>query len=252
MFPVVRPSVRPKLEIPLLHLYMGPLVRPTNSDRFSASPPVRPDWFPGISRRTHGENSLNFVCWCIANTFRTGLIMVPVCWFSSFWCYFYLMKWVLLVVSVHFPENTWREWPEILHADVYWPLPALLDYNQGLMIFLILALFWLSETGQICGSRAIPGKFMEGMAWNFACWCLLTTFRTHHISVVVCWFFLIMVPLWFSETGHIWGLLASSRECLGVNDEGGGGAEAYFRRFFVELCLVWNIVFKNCWFVNWT
>ena len=28
------PSVRPKPEIPSFHLYMGPLVHPTNSDRF--------------------------------------------------------------------------------------------------------------------------------------------------------------------------------------------------------------------------
>ena len=53
-----------------------------------------------------------------------------------------------------------------------------LVYGRGLMIFLILALFWLSETGQIWGFRAFPGECMEEMAWNFACWCILTTIRT--------------------------------------------------------------------------
>ena len=53
-----------------------------------------------------------------------------------------------------------------------------LVYGHGLLIFLILALFWLSETGQIWGFRAFPGERMEGMAWNFARWCILTTFRT--------------------------------------------------------------------------
>ena len=53
-----------------------------------------------------------------------------------------------------------------------------LVYGSGLLIFLILALFWLSETGQIWGFRAFPGEPMEEMAWNFACWCILTTFRT--------------------------------------------------------------------------
>ena len=53
-----------------------------------------------------------------------------------------------------------------------------LVYGHGLLIFLILALFWLSETGQIWGFRAFPGEHMEGMAWNFARWCMLTTFRT--------------------------------------------------------------------------
>ena len=51
-------------------------------------------------------------------------------------------------------------------------------YGHSLLIFLILALFWLSETGQIWGFRAFPGERMEGMAWNFARWCILSTFRT--------------------------------------------------------------------------
>ena len=53
-----------------------------------------------------------------------------------------------------------------------------LVYGHGLLIFLILALFWLSETGQIWGFRTFPRERMEEMAWNFACWCILTTFRT--------------------------------------------------------------------------
>ena len=53
-----------------------------------------------------------------------------------------------------------------------------LVYGYGLLIFLILALFWLSETGQIWGFRAFPGERMEGMAWNMVCYCILTTFRT--------------------------------------------------------------------------
>ena len=28
------------------------------------------------------------------------------------------------------------------------------------------------------GFRAFAGELMEGMAWNFTCWCILTTFRT--------------------------------------------------------------------------
>ena len=135
-------------------------------------------------------------------------------------------------VSGHLLENAWREWPEILHADVSWPSSELislwprsvdfssfgailtlwngsnlgfpgisrrthggnglklctlmyLDHLQNwlvnghsLLIFLILAQFWLGETGQIWGFRAFPGERMEEMAWNFACWCILTNFRT--------------------------------------------------------------------------
>ena len=62
-----------------------------------------------------------------------------------------------------------------------------LVYGRGLWIFLILALFWLSETGQIWGFQAYPGERMEGMAWNFACWWILTTFRTDWFWVPVCW-----------------------------------------------------------------
>ena len=141
------------------------------------------------------------------------------------------MKRVKFGVSGHFPENAWREWPEILHADVSWPPSELISlwpqsvdfsyfgtilaqwngsnlgfpgisrrthegnglkfctlmyldhlqnwllYGYGLLIFLILALFRLSETGQIWGSRAFPGERMEKMASNFAPWCILITFR---------------------------------------------------------------------------
>ena len=53
-----------------------------------------------------------------------------------------------------------------------------LVYGHDLLIFLILALFWLCETGQIWGFRAFPGERTEEMTWNFAHWCILTTFRT--------------------------------------------------------------------------
>ena len=63
-----------------------------------------------------------------------------------------------------------------------------LVYGNGLFIFLILALFWLSETGQIWGFRAFPGERMEEMAWNFARWCILTPFRTDKFMATVCRF----------------------------------------------------------------
>ena len=62
-------------------------------------------------------------------------------------------------------------------------------HGYSLVIFLILALFWLSERGQFWGFHAFSGKPMEEMAWNFACWCILTTFRTDWIMVTVCRFF---------------------------------------------------------------
>ena len=44
--PSVRPSVRPKPEIPSFDLHMGPLVHPTNRNRFTACPSVRPSVRP--------------------------------------------------------------------------------------------------------------------------------------------------------------------------------------------------------------
>ena len=98
-------------------------------------------------------------------------------------------------VSTHLPQNAWREWPEILHADVSWPPSELISLWPRSVDFLILALFWLSETGQIWGFGAFPKEHVEGMAWNFACWCILTTFRTGCGLVI----FLILVLFWLSQ-----------------------------------------------------
>ena len=121
----VCPSVHPKPEIPSFHLYMGPLVHPTNRDRFAAYPSIHLERFPGICRRTHGANGLKF---CM-----------------------------------------------LMYLD---PLQNWLDYGYSLLIFAILAIFWLSETGQIWCFQAFSGEHMEGMAWNCVCWCILITFIT--------------------------------------------------------------------------
>ena len=52
------------------------------------------------------------------------------------------MKRVKFGVSGHFPDNAWREWPEILYADVSWPLSELISlwsrsvefYNFGTIL----------------------------------------------------------------------------------------------------------------------
>ena len=38
------------------------------------------------------------------------------------------------------------------------------------------------------GFRAFAGERMEGMARNFTCWCILTTFRTDQFMATVSWF----------------------------------------------------------------
>ena len=160
----------------------------------------------------------NFARWCILTTYIIYQFTATVCLFLQFWRYFDLAKWIKFGLSGHFLENAWRKWPEILQADLAWPLsepislwlqsvdfshfgailtqwngsnlgfPRIswvthrenglkfcmlmyLDHFQnyfvlgyGLLIFAILALFWLSETGQIWGFWAFPGERMEGMA----------------------------------------------------------------------------------------
>ena len=75
-----------------------------------------------------------------------------------------------------------------------------LDYGHGLLIFFLSAPLWLTETGQIQGFQAFARKSIEGMAWNFACWCILTTSRTEYVLLI----FQILALFWFSQMGKIW------------------------------------------------
>ena len=89
----------------------------------------------------------NLTCWCILTTWRNGWILVIICWFSSFWLHFDLrfpgiflgtqgrngLKFGLLMYSYHLQNR--------------------LDFGQGMLLFLILAPFWLSEAVQIWGFR---------------------------------------------------------------------------------------------------
>ena len=136
--PSVRPSVRPKPEIPSFDLHMGPLVHPTNRNRFTACPSVRPSVRlsvrPSVRRgfRAFAEERMegmawNFTCWCILTVVRTDKFMTTVCWFLKFWRNFDLVKRVKFRVSGHFTENAWRKWPQILHPDVSRPPSELIS-----------------------------------------------------------------------------------------------------------------------------
>ena len=207
------PSVRPKPEIPSFYLYMGLLVHPTNRDRFTACPSVRPSenyliwrrrerskyavqlasWqlrsnspktsvclsvrpsvrperFPGICRRTHGGNGLKFYMLMYLDHLQNWLV----------YGHSLLIFLILALFWLGFPVISWRthegnglKFCMLMYLD---HLQNWLDFGLGLLNFVILALFWLSETGQIWGFRAFPGERMEEMAWDLACWCILTTF----------------------------------------------------------------------------
>ena len=127
-----------------------------------------------------------------------------------------------------------------------------LVYGDGLLIFLILAPFWLSETHQILGFPGISWRTHGGNGLKF-CMLLypsdLQNCLDYGHSLVV---FLILALFWpsetgliwgfwscsvdflnygapLTETGHIWGFWALSGELVGVDVE--GAVEAYFRRF---------------------
>ena len=179
-------SVRPKPEIPSFDLYMGPLVHPTNRNRFTACPSVRPSVYINGSV-VLGADESPWPC-------GTPSWYTPLSWMilskqknlhlfsSQYICVFSKM-------SVR-PSDRLERFPGIcqgMHRGIglkFYMLVYLhhlqnwLVYGRGLVIFQILALFWLSETGQIWGFRAFPGERMEGMTWNFARWCILSTFRT--------------------------------------------------------------------------
>ena len=56
----------------------------------------------------------------------------------------------------------------VLHDAVSWSFKKWSNYGHSLVIFIILALFWLNETGQVWSFRAFPGEPSEEMAWTFA------------------------------------------------------------------------------------
>ena len=67
-------AVRPKPEIPSFDLYTGQLVHPTNRNRFTACPSVRPERFPGICWRTHEGNGLKFYMLMYLDYFQEWLV----------------------------------------------------------------------------------------------------------------------------------------------------------------------------------
>ena len=70
------PSVRLKPEIPSFDLYMSPLVHPTNRNRFTTCPSVRPERFPGICRRMHAVIGLKFYMLMYLDHLQNWLVYV--------------------------------------------------------------------------------------------------------------------------------------------------------------------------------
>ena len=168
--PSVRPSVR-SLKYPLsICTWVRWSTRPTVTVLRHVRPSVRPERLPGICRRKHVD-----VSWPPSELISLWLRSVA---FSNFGTI--LTKWN--GSNLGFPGICRRrhggnglQFRTLIYLD---HLQNWFVHGHGLLIFLMLALFWLSETGQIWRFRANPGEHIKEMAWNVACCCILTTLRT--------------------------------------------------------------------------
>ena len=122
------------------------------------------------------EMAWHFARWCILTSSELISVWPPSVDFSNFGTILTFLS------NLGFPDISQRmhggnrlKFCTLMYRD---HLQNWLVLSHSLLIFLILALFWLSETGQIRGFRAFPGERMEGMAWPMVCYCILTTFRT--------------------------------------------------------------------------
>ena len=72
---------------------------------------------------------------------------------------FDLVKRVKFGGSGHFPENAWREWPEILHADVSSPPTGLIRlWSRSVDFFIYWHYFDLVKQVNLGGSGHFPEK----------------------------------------------------------------------------------------------
>ena len=119
--PSVRPSVR-SLKYPLLTCtWFRWSTRPTVTILRHVRPSVRPERFPVICRRMHGGIGLKFYMLMYLDHLQNWLVYGCGLLIFLILALFWLSETSQIWVSGHFPENAWREWPEILHADVSWP-----------------------------------------------------------------------------------------------------------------------------------
>ena len=103
-------------------------------------------------------------------------------------------------------------WPEIWHVDVSWPLQGWYNLGHHLLIFLILASFWLVKQGKF----AIP-DIVWRTKWRNELWHADVFWPPSELIKFWSWSvdFPFLVSFWLSETGQIWGLWQFSSECMG-------------------------------------
>ena len=106
--------------------------------------------------------------------------------------------WKTMTVTIWWPRSGVRIYQIVtrMTSDVDMPSTHLVrfwSWSVDFAPFGITLTYWNRSK---LGFQAFPREFMEGMAWNLACWCILTTSSTVKIKVLICWFFLISALFW--------------------------------------------------------
>ena len=118
------------------------------------------------------------------------------------------MKRVKFGVSRHSLENAWREWPEILHADVSWPPSELISYGSRSVDFCNFGTILTKWDGSNLGFPGISWRTHGGNGLKYGMLLYpdhLQNWLAYHYSLLI---FVILALFWLSETGQIWGFQA--------------------------------------------
>ena len=185
----VRPSEARNTLFPSVHGSVGSSDQPWPfygmSVRPSVSPSVRPSvrpsrevsgYLPENARREFSKILHADVSWPPSKLIRLWPRFVDFPPFGATLTYWNGSNLGFLSISQRTYAGNGMKIDKLMHPD---HLKKWLLYGQGLLIFLILAQFWLSETGPIWGFRTFLGERIKGMAWTFVCWCILTIFKTN-------------------------------------------------------------------------
>ena len=128
------------------------------------------------------------------------------------------MKRVKFGVSGHFPENAWRKWPQILHADVSWPPSELISLWPRSVDFSNFGAILTSWNGSNLGFPGISRRTHGGNDLKCCTLMYLDHLQNWLIYGHILLILLILALFWFSETCQIWGFQAFSQWTHGGND----------------------------------
>ena len=195
-------TFRPKLQICIFGIFFQMVFVVTS--KIKLIPFLQSLWMPG-----------NSTCWCILTTLKTDQILTIVCWFSSFWRHFDLVKEAKFAISGHFLKNTTErnglKFGMLMYSDQF---QNRLNFGHGMLIFLNLAPYWLKMWSNL-GFPGFSYKKHEGSGLKFDKLIhpdhLWNWLHSGHGLLV----FLIMAPFWLCQTGQMCSFQAFSWQCMG-------------------------------------